>query len=48
VEVFTDAYGDKRRAAAVSRLSDRIVACGSLVVSELGGDRKVNSRRTGC
>ena len=38
--MFADAYGDKRRAAAVSRLSDRIVACGSLVVRELGGDRK--------
>jgi hypothetical protein len=40
VDVFAGAYGDKRRAAAVDRLSDRIVACGSLVVRELGGDRK--------
>jgi len=40
MEVFAGAYGDKRRAAAISRLSERIVACGSLVVRELGGDRK--------
>ena len=38
--MFADAYGDKRQAAAMSRLTDRIVACGSLVVRELGGNRK--------
>ncbi|HET6238148.1 MAG TPA: IS4 family transposase [Acetobacteraceae bacterium] len=40
MDVFAGAYGDKRRAEAVGRLSERIVACGSLVVRELGGDRK--------
>ncbi len=40
MEVFAGAYGDKRGAAAISRLSERIVARGSLVVRELGGDRK--------
>ena len=40
MDVFAGAYGDKRRAAAMTRLSDRIVTCGSLVVRELGGDRK--------
>ena len=36
---FTGAYGDKRRAAATERLSERIVASGSLVVRAVGGDR---------
>jgi hypothetical protein len=40
MDVFAGAYGDKRRAVAVARLSDRIITCGSLVVRELGGDRK--------
>ena len=40
MDVFEGGYGDQRRAAAISRLSDRIVACRSLVIKELGGDRK--------
>jgi hypothetical protein len=40
MEVFAGAFGDKRRAAAMNQLSERIVACGSLVVRQLGGDRK--------
>jgi hypothetical protein len=39
VDAFAGAYCDRRRAAAVARLSERIVAYGSLVVRELGGDR---------
>jgi len=37
--VFTGAYGDKRRAAAVDRLHDSMVAQSSVVVRRLGGRR---------
>jgi Transposase DDE domain len=40
MDEFAGAYGDKRRAAAVARLSDRIVACGSVVIREVGETRK--------
>ena len=39
MDVFEGAYGDKRRAAAISRLRERIVSRQSLVVRQLGGDR---------
>jgi hypothetical protein len=37
MDVFAGAYGDKRRAAAVGRLSERIIGCGSVVIREVGG-----------
>jgi hypothetical protein len=40
MDVFAGAHGDKRRAAAVARLSERIVACGSVVIREVGETRK--------
>jgi hypothetical protein len=40
VNVFAGAYGDKRRAVAIDRLSDQIVCRGSVVIRDLGGDRK--------
>ena len=33
-------YGDKRRAAAVGRLSERIIGCGSVVIREVGETRR--------
>ena len=36
MDVFAGAYGDKRRAAAVGRLSERIIGCGSVVIREVG------------
>jgi hypothetical protein len=40
MDVFAGAYGDKRRAAAVRRLSERIIGCGSVVIREVGETRK--------
>jgi len=40
MDVFAGAYGDKRRAAAVGRLSERIIGCGSVVIREVGETRK--------
>ncbi len=40
MDVFGGAYGDKRRAAAVAQLSERIIACGSVVIREVGETRK--------
>jgi hypothetical protein len=40
MDEFTGAYGDKRRAAAITQLSKAIVATGSVVIREVGGDRK--------
>jgi hypothetical protein len=40
MDVFQGGYGDKRRADAIRQLSERIVACRSLIIRQLGGDRK--------
>ena len=40
MDVFAGAYGDKRRAAAVGRLSEQIIGCGSVVIREVGETRK--------